>query len=149
MPRAYPSEGLSAKMLVSSLRRRLGSVVLVLHRGCVIFWATETAVLFRSFLSEFVDNSECQWQEWERRFRACVEEYEPEHVSIDMIKQLLMRRITTASAEEFMDSAAGVGKYRVKAACKQKVAALLMRRDSMKEFFDAYLWEESSSEHLS
>ena len=67
-----------------------------------------------------------------------------------MIKQLLMRRITTASAEEFVDSVAGVDKYRVKADCKQKVAALLMRRDSMKEFFDAYnLWEESSSEHLS
>ena len=32
-------------MLVSSLRRRLGSVVLVLHRGCVVFWATETAAL--------------------------------------------------------------------------------------------------------
>ena len=109
----------------------------------------DTVRFFRSFLSEFVDNSDCEWREWEQRFRACVEEYEPGHVSIDMIKQLLMRRITTASAEEFVDSAAGVDKYRVKADCKQKVAALLMHRDSMKEFFDAYLWEESSSEHLS
>ena len=32
-------------MLVSSLRRRLGSVALVLHRGCVVFWATEAAAL--------------------------------------------------------------------------------------------------------
>ena len=39
------SEGLSAKMHDSTLRRRLGSVVLVLHRGCVVFWATETAAL--------------------------------------------------------------------------------------------------------
>ena len=32
-------------MLVSSLRRRLGSVQLVLHSGCVVFRATETAAL--------------------------------------------------------------------------------------------------------
>ena len=45
LPGAYPSEDLSAEMLVSSLRRRLGSVALVLHRGCVVFWATEAAAL--------------------------------------------------------------------------------------------------------
>ena len=42
------SEGsldLSAEMLVSFLRRRLGSVLLVLHRDCVVFCATETAAL--------------------------------------------------------------------------------------------------------
>ena len=74
-----------------------------------------------------------------------VKEYEPESVSIDMIKQLLMRRITTASAKEFVDSAAGVNKYRVKADCKQEVAALLMDKDALKECFGA----ENSSEHLS
>ena len=108
----------------------------------------DTVRFFRSFLSEFVDNSDDEWLAWEQQFRACVKEYEPESVSIDMIKQLLMRRITTASAKEFVDSAAGVDKYRIKADCKQKVEELLMNRDSMKEFFNAQLLEESSSEHL-
>ena len=42
---------LSAEMLVSFLRRRLGSVLLVLHRDCVVFCATETAALTVMLLS--------------------------------------------------------------------------------------------------
>ena len=48
------SEGaldLSAEMLVSFLRRRLGSVLLVLHRDCVVFCATEAAALTVMLLS--------------------------------------------------------------------------------------------------
>ena len=48
------SEGdfdLSAEMLVSFLRRRLGSVLLVLHRDCVVFCATEAAALTVVLLS--------------------------------------------------------------------------------------------------
>ena len=48
------SEGaldLSAEMLVSFLRRRLGSVLLVLHRVCVVFCATEAAALTVMLLS--------------------------------------------------------------------------------------------------
>ena len=42
---------LSAEMLVSFLRRRLGNVLLVLHRDCVVFCATETAALTVMLLS--------------------------------------------------------------------------------------------------
>ena len=48
------SEGaldLSAEMLVSFLRRRLGSDLLDLHRDCVVFCATETAALTVMLLS--------------------------------------------------------------------------------------------------
>ena len=48
------SEGaldLSAEMLVSFLRRRLGSVLLVLHRHCVVCCATEAAALAVMLLS--------------------------------------------------------------------------------------------------
>ena len=48
------SEGrldLSAEMLFSFLRRRLGSVLLVLHRVCVVFCATEAAALTVMLLS--------------------------------------------------------------------------------------------------
>ena len=42
---------LSAEMLASFLRRRLGNVLLVLHRDCVVFCATETAALTVMLLS--------------------------------------------------------------------------------------------------
>ena len=40
-----------AEMLVSFLRRRLGSVLLVLRRDCVVFCATEAAALTVMLLS--------------------------------------------------------------------------------------------------
>ena len=51
LPGAYPSEDLSAEMLVSFLRRRLSSVLLVLHRVCVDFCVTEIAVRLVMLLS--------------------------------------------------------------------------------------------------
>ena len=103
---------------------------------------------FRSFLIEFVDNSDGEWKEWELQFRSCMVKHGPEHVSIDMIKQLLMRRITAACAAGYMESAAGVDKYRVKAACKQQVATLLMCGDSMQQFFKAYNLAAADSEEM-
>ena len=108
----------------------------------------DAARFFRSFLIEFVDNSDGEWQEWELQFRSCVVKHGPEHVSIDMIKQLLMRRITAACAAGYMESAAGVDKYRVKAACKQQVATLLMCGDSMQQFFKAYNLAAADSEEM-
>ena len=41
----------AAEMLVSFLRRRLGSVLYLLHRVCVVFCATEAAALTVMLLS--------------------------------------------------------------------------------------------------
>ena len=51
LPGAYPCEDLSADMLDSFLRRRLGGVLHVWHHVCVVCCATEAAALTVMLLS--------------------------------------------------------------------------------------------------
>ena len=93
---------------------------------------------FRSFLLEFVVNSDNEWQVWEAQFCTCLVKDGPKHINIDMLKQFLMRRITEACAAGLLLAIPGTDKYSVIPARKAQFRQLLFCEASMKQFFQAY-----------
>jgi len=108
---------------------------------------------FRSFLLEFVDNTENEWNCWEAQFCTCLLRHGPKQISIDMIKQFLMRRITEACAVGYVTVKVGTEKYHVLDHQKDKLASMLMCGTYVSTFFRSYalgddcLDESSSIDH--
>ena len=101
---------------------------------------------FRSFLAEFVDNSENEWQVWEAQFCTSLLKHGPKHISIDMIKQFLMRRITEACASGYIALLPGTDKYHLVSKYKGQLAGLLMNGATTQAFFDAYALVDAGSD---
>ena len=93
---------------------------------------------FKSFLQEFLDLPEDEWHSWQDRFGTCLSLYGPRHVSIDMVKQLLMRRITAACAEGFLVASPGTTRYRVVDCPRSAFASRVFCETATRAFFQAY-----------
>ena len=98
----------------------------------------DTICFYRRFLMEFVDNSEDDWQACETQFSACLLAHAPQHVSIDMIKQFLMRRITSACAAGLITQCKDAATFHVVPSGKIQLQQFLNCGPAMEAFFQTY-----------
>ena len=81
-----------------------------------------------------------------KQFCTSLLKHGPKHISIDMIKQFLMRRITEACASGYIALLPGTDKYHVVSMYKGQLAGLLMNGATTQAFFDAYKLVDAGSD---
>ena len=98
----------------------------------------EAGRFFHGFLKQFVDNSDKEWQIWESQFVASLKKYAFGEISIDMIKQYLMRQITVASAAGVLQARPGTDEFYTLPNHKNKLLTILLSKSTMKSFLQVH-----------
>ena len=98
----------------------------------------EAGRFFHGFLKQFVDNSDKEWQIWESQFVASLKKYAFGEISIDMIKQYLMRQITVACAAGILQARSGTDEFYTLPNHKNKLLTILLSKSTMKSFLQVH-----------
>ena len=98
----------------------------------------EAGRFFHGFLKQFVDNSDKEWQIWESQFVASLKKYAFGEISIDMIKQYLMRQITVACAAGILQARSGTDEFYTLPNHKNKLLTILLSKSTTKSFFQVH-----------
>ena len=121
------------------VQRRLPAVYRRIHCTAELTWMTGTDIrlYFKNFLLRFVPNLPlCHWEHWEEQFVGGPILSPPRRVSIDMLKQFFMSRITDASVRgmgEFVSDA-----FQVFEQYYDQFFELICESDSLAAFLEAY-----------
>ena len=126
----------------ASVQHALAVVYRHIHCTAELTWMTERDVrsYFTIFLMQFLPGASMQdWVEWEQQFMQDSPWSQSRPISIDMLKQFLMSRITEASVKDIGSFASGTANtFQVSVEQRSDFFKLVCDTQSAMQFLESY-----------
>ena len=132
----------TSAITTESVQRTLAAVYRRIHCTAELTWMTQRDVrsYFKNFLLHFLPGASLQdWIEWEKQFMQDSPWAESRPISIDMLKQFLMSRITDASVKDIGNFASSTANtFQVSVEQRSSFFRLICDTQRATQFLDAY-----------